>query len=157
MLAARPHVTIPILRKDFMIDTYQIVEAKAFGADVILLIAACLEKEQAELLAKKAKELGMDVLMEIHNEQELEIVNDFVDVVGVNNRNLKTFEVDVETSVQLSKLIPDRFVKISESGLDSAKTIHYLRENGFKGFLIGETFMKTENPGVACKKLIAEL
>ena len=148
---------IPILRKDFMIDTYQIVEAKAFGADVILLIAACLEKDEAKTLAKKAKELGMDVLMEIHNEQELEIVNDIVDVVGVNNRNLKTFEVDVETSVKLSKLIPDKFVKISESGLTGAKEISYLRQHGFKGFLIGETFMKTDNPGEACRKFIKNL
>ena len=148
---------IPILRKDFMIDSYQIVEAKAHGADVILLIAACLEKEQAELLAKKAKELGMDVLMEVHNAEELEKVNDFVDIVGVNNRDLKTFTMDIETSVRLSKLIPDKFVKISESGLDSAKTIHYLRENGFKGFLIGETFMKTKNPGETCRILIEEL
>lgn len=148
---------IPILRKDFMIDPFQLVEAKAYGADVILLIAACLEKEQAELLAKKAKELGMEVLMEIHNAEELEKVNYFVDIVGVNNRDLKTFTMDIETSVRLSKLIPDKFVKISESGLDSAKTIHYLRENGFKGFLIGETFMKTENPGAACRKFIEEL
>ena len=148
---------IPILRKDFMIDSYQIVEAKAHGADVILLIAACLEKEQAELLAKKAKELGMDVLMEVHNAEELEKVNDFVDIVGVNNRDLKTFTMDIETSIRLSKLIPDKFVKISESGLDSAKTIHYLRENGFKGFLIGETFMKNENPGEACRMFIKEL
>ena len=148
---------IPILRKDFMIDSYQIVEAKAHGADVILLIAACLEKEQAELLAKKAKELGMEVLMEVHNAEELEKVNDFVDIVGVNNRDLKTFTMDIETSVQLSKLIPGKFVKISESGLDSAKTINYLRENGFKGFLIGETFMKTENPGEACRMFIKEL
>ena len=148
---------IPILRKDFMIDTYQIVEAKAHGADVILLIAACLESDQAETLAKEGKTLGMEVLMEVHNAEELEKVNDFVDIVGVNNRNLKTFEMDVETSVRLSKLIPDKFVKISESGIESAKTIHYLRENGFKGFLIGETFMKTENPGAACRKLITEL
>ncbi|WP_346856850.1 indole-3-glycerol phosphate synthase TrpC [uncultured Draconibacterium sp.] len=148
---------IPILRKDFMIDTYQIVEAKAYGADVILLIAACLEKAQALELAKKAKELGLDVLMEIHNAEELEVVNDYVDIVGVNNRNLKTFEVSVETSVELSKLIPEKFVKISESGLSGAKEIHYLRENGFKGFLIGETFMKTDNPGEACKQFISEL
>jgi len=147
----------PILRKDFMIDTYQIVEAKAYGADVILLIAACLEKEQAELLAKTAKKLGLDVLMEIHNDEELAIVNDFVDIVGVNNRNLKTFEVDVETSVLLSKKIPDKFVKISESGLTGAKEIRYLRNHGFKGFLIGETFMKTNNPGEACSKFIAEI
>jgi len=148
---------IPILRKDFMIDTYQIVEAKAFGADVILLIAACLEKEQAKVLAEKAKSLDMEVLMEIHNEDELEIVNEFVDIVGVNNRNLRSFEVNVETSVKLSKLIPDKFVKISESGLSNAETIHYLRGNGFKGFLIGETFMKTKNPGEACKQLISKL
>jgi len=148
---------IPILRKDFMIDTYQIFEAKAHGADVILLIAACLEKEQAEVLAKEAKKLGMEVLMEVHNAKELEKVTDFVDIVGVNNRDLKTFTMDIETSIRLSKLIPGKFVKISESGLDSAKTIHYLRENGFKGFLIGETFMKTENPGVASRKLIEEL
>lgn len=148
---------IPILRKDFMIDTYQVIEAKAFGADVILLIAACLEKEQALVLAKKAKELGMDVLMEIHNEEELSIVNDYVDIVGVNNRNLKTFEVNVETSVTLSKLISDKFVKISESGLKGSSEIQYLKENGFKGFLIGETFMKTDNPGKACKNLISQL
>ena len=95
--------------------------------------------------------------MEIHNAKELEVVNDYVDVVGVNNRNLKTFEVSVETSVELSKLIPEKFIKISESGLTGAKEIKYLRDNGFKGFLIGETFMKTNNPGEACKKLISEL
>jgi indole-3-glycerol phosphate synthase len=155
--ARKTNPEIPILRKDFMIDSYQIYEAKAHGADVILLIAACLEKEQAELLAKKAKELGMEVLMEVHNAEELEKVTDFVDIVGVNNRDLKNFTMDIETSVRLSKLIPDKFVKISESGLDSAKTIHYLRENGFKGFLIGETFMKTENPGETCRKFIEEL
>jgi indole-3-glycerol phosphate synthase len=148
---------IPILRKDFMIDAYQVVEAKAFGADVILLIASCLEKGQAETLAQKAKSLGMEVLMEVHNAEELKMVNDFVDIVGVNNRNLKTFKVDVETSVKLAKLIPGKFVKISESGLTGAETIHYLRKSGFKGFLIGETFMKTENPGEACRKLIESL
>ncbi len=148
---------IPILRKDFMIDEYQIVEAKAYGADVILLIAACLSQEKALQLAKKAKELGLDVLMEIHNSKELEVVNDYVDIVGVNNRNLKTFEVDVETSVSLSKLIPDKFVKISESGLAGADEIRYLRKHGFKGFLIGESFMKNDNPGEACKKLIKQL
>ena len=148
---------IPILRKDFMIDTYQIVETKAFGADVILLIAACLEKKQAENLAKKAKSLGMEVLMEVHNAEELKMVNDFVDLVGVNNRNLKTFEVDVETSVKLAEQIPERFVKISESGLAGVETLHYLRKYGFKGFLIGETFIKTEKPGEACKMLIKEL
>jgi len=148
---------IPILRKDFIIDEYQITEAKAFGADVILLIAANLEEMQAATLAKKAKTLGMEVLLEVHNAKELKKVNDFVDIVGVNNRNLKTFKTDVETSVKLAGLIPHKYVKISESGLENAETIHYLREKGFRGFLIGETFMKTENPGEACKKLIAEL
>jgi len=148
---------IPILRKDFIIDEYQVVEAKAFGADVVLLIAACLQKEQAENLSKKAKSLGMEVLMEIHNAEELEKINDFVDIVGVNNRNLKTFKVDVETSVQLAVHIPGNFLKISESGISEAETIRYLKKHGFQGFLIGETFMKTDNPGEACRKLIAEL
>lgn len=155
--ARKANPNIPVLRKDFMVDKYQIVEAKAFGADVILLIAACLQKNEAEILAKKAKDLGLEVLMEIHNEQEIEIVNDFVDVVGINNRNLKTFEVDIETSVQLAKLIPGKFVKISESGLSGASEINYLKGHGFKGFLIGETFMKTTNPGEACRKLISAL
>lgn len=148
---------IPILRKDFMVDPYQIVEAKAYGADAILLIAACLSKTLALDLAEFAKEIGLDVLMEIHNADELDVVNDFVDIVGVNNRNLKTFEVSVETSVQLSKLIPDKFVKISESGLAGANEISYLKQHGFKGFLIGETFMKTANPGKACMRFIENL
>lgn len=147
----------PILRKDFMIDEYQVYEAKAFGADVILLIAACLKKEQAHGLAKKAKQLGLEVLMEIHKAEELEMLNDYVDIVGVNNRDLKTFKVNLETSVKLSELIPDKFLKISESGLAGATEIRYLRKYGFKGFLIGETFMKTNDPGEACKNLISAL
>ncbi len=158
LLKAREvNTDIPILRKDFMIDPWQVAEAKAYGADVILLIAACLEKKQAEQLAKKAKSMGMEVLMEVHNAEELNKLNEFVDMVGVNNRNLKTFKVDVETSVKLAELIPDRYIKISESGISNATTIRYLKENGFRGFLIGETFMKSKNPGEACKKLISEL
>lgn len=158
LVIAREHnPDIPILRKDFMIDPYQIVEAKAYGADLILLIAACLSKNQAAELAATAKELGMEVLMEIHKADELEVVNDFVDIVGVNNRDLKTFEVSIETSIQLSKLIPNKFVTISESGLAGASEIYYLRQHGFKGFLIGETFMKTNNPGEACKRFIEEI
>ncbi len=148
---------IPVLRKDFIIDPYQLPEAKAYGADAILLIAASLEKEQAKILAKKAKDLGMEVLMEIHNIQELEKLNEYVDIVGVNNRDLKTFKLDIEISVKMAKLIPGQYVKISESGLESAGNIRYLRDKGFKGFLIGETFMKTGNPGEACKKFIAGL
>lgn len=148
---------IPILRKDFMIDPYQLVEAKAYGADVILLIAACLENTQAELLAQQAKNLGMEVLMEIHSEHELHKVNDYVDIVGVNNRDLTTFEVNIETSARLGKLIPERFVKISESGLAGAHEVNYLRRQGFMGFLIGEMFMKTDDPGKACRNFIDEL
>ncbi|MEZ5199236.1 MAG: hypothetical protein R2764_23480 [Bacteroidales bacterium] len=112
---------IPILRKDFMIDLYQLVEAKAYGADVILLMQLVWNMNRAEILARRAKNLGMEVLMESYNEAELEKLNDFVDIVGVNNRDLKTFNVDVETSVRLAKLIPDQFVKISESGLTGPK------------------------------------
>jgi indole-3-glycerol phosphate synthase len=148
---------IPILRKDFIIDHYQLVEAKAYGADIILLIAACLEKKQTELLAQQAKDLGMEVLMEIHNEEELDKINDFVDIIGVNNRNLQTFEVNIETSARLGKLIPEKFIKISESGLTGTDEINYLRKQGFIGFLIGEKFMKTDNPGEACREFINDL
>jgi len=148
---------IPILRKDFMIDTYQITEAKAYGADVVLLIAACLSKEEIHHLAQYAKELQLEVLLEIHDETELEKISSFVDMVGVNNRNLKNFEVSVETSLKLANLIPDQFVKISESGISSADTINVLKSAGYKGFLIGETFMKTENPAQTCRNFIEKL
>lgn len=148
---------IPILRKDFMIDPYQIMEAKAHGADVILLIAACLEKNQLYSLAEVAKGLGMEVLVEVHNEEELQKLNPFVDMVGVNNRNLKTFEVSIEKSQQLEPLIPGEFVKISESGLSNPESIKILRNAGFRGFLIGETFMKTEDPSKACKDFILSI
>ena len=147
----------PILRKDFMLDPYQIYEAKAHGADVILLIAESLTKELLLELTLKAKELGLEVLVEVHNEEELEKLNPQVDIVGVNNRDLRTFKVDVETSVRLSKLIPDRFVKISESGIFDPAAISKLRDAGFRGFLIGETFMKTDDPASACKEFIEDL
>jgi len=148
---------IPILRKDFMIDTYQITEAKAYGADIILLIAACLSKEEIYHLAQFAKELRLEVLLEIHDETELEKISSYVDMVGVNNRNLKNFEVSVETSLKRANLIPDQFVKISESGISSADTINVLKSAGYKGFLIGETFMKTENPAQTCRNFIEKL
>lgn len=147
----------PILRKDFMLDPYQIYEAKAHGADVILLIAESLTKELLLELTLKAKELGLEVLVEVHNEEELEKLNPQVDIVGVNNRDLRTFKVDVETSVRLSKLIPDQFVKISESGISDPAAISKLRDAGFRGFLIGETFMKTDDPARACKEFIQQL
>ena len=147
----------PILRKDFMLDPYQIYEAKAHGADVILLIAESLTKESLLELTQTAKSLGLEVLVEVHNEEELEKLNPLVDIVGVNNRDLRTFTVDVETSEKLSKLIPEQFVKISESGISDPASISKLREAGFKGFLIGENFMKTDDPGKACKEFIEKL
>lgn len=147
----------PILRKDFMIDPYQLTEAKAMGADVILLIAACLSAGEIHSMAEQAKALGMEVLLEIHGAEELDKISPAVDMVGVNNRNLKTFEVSVETSRALAARIPDQFVKISESGLSSADTIQNLFKEGYKGFLIGETFMKTTDPAAACRELINRL
>jgi indole-3-glycerol phosphate synthase len=144
----------PILRKDFMLDPYQIYEAKAHGADVILLIAESLSKSLLLELTQTAKEIGLEVLVEVHSAEELEKLNPQVDLVGVNNRNLKTFEVDVQTSILLSEQIPAQFVKISESGISDPESIAQLRSAGFKGFLIGETFMKTEDPGKACAEFI---
>lgn len=155
--ARRANPDIPLLRKDFIIDQYQIYESKAFGADVILLIAACLTKQKAVTFAKEAKSLGMEVIMEIHDAKELDMINDFVDITGINNRNLKTFKVDIETSVELSGKIPEKFVKISESGISSPKDIEYLKGYGFKGFLVGESFMRSSDPGQACKRFIEEL
>ena len=136
----------PILRKDFMIDAYQFYEAKAIGADVILLIAACLSVQQVKEFAALSKELGLEVLLEIHNEEELEHICDDVDFVGVNNRNLKTFEVDINTSLQLFPHIPKDKLAIAESGISNVDTIVTLKQAGFKGFLIGENFMKAANP-----------
>ena len=127
--AVRPLVEIPILRKDFMIDEYQILEAKAIGADVILLFAACLETKRLGELAKFAKSLGLEILMEVHNREELErSLNPYLDVVGVNNRNLKTFDVSIDTSLELAELIPANFRKISESALKDAETIVQLKK-----------------------------
>ncbi|WP_321288267.1 indole-3-glycerol phosphate synthase TrpC [uncultured Sunxiuqinia sp.] len=145
----------PILRKDFMLDPYQVYEAKAHGADLILLIAASLSKEEMLRLSETAKELDLEILVEVHTEEEIEKLNPLIDLVGVNNRNLKTFEVDIENSVRLSKLLPTDMIRISESGLSSVDNIRYLRKAGFNGFLMGENFMKTEDPGKACKEFIA--
>ncbi|HEV7348756.1 indole-3-glycerol phosphate synthase TrpC [Telluribacter sp.] len=144
----------PMLRKDFMVDEYQLFEAKAMGADVILLIAACLSPDEVVHLSQKAHELGLEVLLEVHDAEELrQSLCDTVDMVGVNNRNLKTFSTSIETSVQLAGLIPDQFVKISESGLKDAETIVELYRHGYQGFLIGETFMKTPDPAQALAEL----
>jgi indole-3-glycerol phosphate synthase len=154
LMAAREINSIPILRKDFIIDEYQIIEAKAMGADAILLIAAALEQDEIIALARCAKSLGLEILFEIHTRQELDMVIDEIDLVGINNRNLKDFKVDLEHSLKLAEALPSQFVKVSESGIDSTFTINMLKNHGFEGFLIGETFMKTENPGEACRKFI---
>ncbi|MCU0444953.1 MAG: indole-3-glycerol phosphate synthase TrpC [Microscillaceae bacterium] len=155
---ARSFVQIPILRKDFIIDSFQIIEAKALGADLILLIAACLEPQELRDLAKFAQSLGLEVLLEVHDANELDkSLNEYVDLVGVNNRNLKTFAVDVNTSLELAEKIPQDFVKISESGLHEAQTIQNLQLAGYRGFLIGETFMKTPQPAQTLKDLLNEL
>jgi indole-3-glycerol phosphate synthase len=127
------------------------------GADVILLIAACLSTKRVKELAKAARNANLEVLLEIHNNEELEHICDDITLVGVNNRNLHTFTTNLETSVELAKLIPSHFVKISESGIKTPEDINYLKNHGFKGFLIGESFMKTDNPGLACKNFIDTL
>ncbi len=149
---------IPLLRKDFMIDEYQIVEARANGADLILLIAACLSPQKLKELAQFAHQMGLEVLMEVHSQAELEShLNEHLDIIGVNNRDLKTFEVSIDTSLQLLEYIPSEMVKISESGISQPETIQKLRAAGYQGFLIGETFMKTENPAETCQELIGKL
>jgi indole-3-glycerol phosphate synthase len=155
---ARKFNFCPILRKDFVVDEYQIIEAKSIGADCILLIAAALEPEKLKSLAYFAKSLGLEVLLEVHDGEELEkSLNDGVDLVGVNNRNLKTFEVSIDTSLELVSAIPSSFVKISESGISDPKTLIELKKAGFDGFLIGENFMKSSRPEQAAYNFIKEL
>lgn len=149
IIYARNIVRVPILRKDFIIDEYQIVEAKAIGASVILLIAACLTPERVRELALFAKRLSVEVLLEIHNEDEIKHICNEVDIVGVNNRDLKTFTVDINRSLELSGLIPPEKIKISESGISNVNSIIILRQAGYKGFLIGENFMKQPDPAIA--------
>lgn len=157
LMAARLKVEGPLLRKDFIIDAYQLYSAKAGGADVILLIAAALTIEKTKELARTAHELGLEVLLEVHNKKELGHINDDVDMVGVNNRNLKTFEVNTNISFELVDLVPERCVKISESGLSSVETVRVLKAAGFQGFLMGEHFMKAANPGLELKNFIDDL
>ncbi len=148
---------VPLLRKDFIIDEYQLIESKAFGAEIILLIAACLTKNEVKLFSAFAKNIGLNVLLEIHDEQELEHICNDVDVVGVNNRDLKTFTVDINRSIELSTKIPVDKIKISESGIDDVSDIKLLKRHGFRGFLMGEKFMKDENPGKAFQNFTEEL
>lgn len=155
LLQARGTLEIPLLRKDFMIDPYQLFESKAFGADVILLIAAVLKPEKVLNMSQLAHDLGMEVLLEVHNEEELRRNSlTHVDLVGVNNRNLKTFEVSLDTSKSLSELIPNDKLAVSESGISDPNAILELRNFGFEGFLIGENFMKTDDPGAEAESFL---
>ena len=158
LILARAAVDFPLLRKEFIIDEYQILEAKAYGADVILLIAAVLSRAEIKTFSEFAKSLQLDVLLEVHNEDELQkSIMPSLDMLGVNNRNLKTFEVSLDTSKQLSERIPNDFVKVSESGISSVEAIKELQPYGYQGFLIGENFMKTDNPGAAAMDFINKL
>ena len=158
LLFARASVQIPLLRKEFIVDEYQLLEAKASGADAILLIAAVLSKQEIKQLSEFAQSLALEVLLEVHDQEELEkSIMPSLDLIGVNNRNLKTFEVSLQNSINLAKHIPNDFVKISESGLTSTDDIKLLRNHGFQGFLIGENFMKTDNPGKSLEQFINQL
>lgn len=148
---------IPILRKDFMIDEYQVTEAKAMGADVILLIAACLSPGRVRALGALARSLNMEVLLELHTESELDHVCPEIDLVGINNRDLKTFEVDIARSLALADRLPKDLPKVAESGISQPDTIQNMRAHGFTGFLIGETFMREPDPGSAFATFAAQL
>ena len=158
LLLTRAAVQLPLLRKEFIIDEYQIFEAKAYGADVILLIAAILTRDEIKIFSELAQSLGLEVLLEVHNEEELyKSVMPSLDMLGVNNRNLKTFEVNLETSKSLSERIPNNFVKVSESGIGSVQAIKELMPYGYRGFLIGENFMKTDDPGLSANEFIKKI
>jgi len=154
---ARPLTDLPIIRKDFVVDEYQLYQANIIGADAVLLIAAALSIEKCTELTHKAHELGLEVLLEIHSENELEYILPETDMVGVNNRNLGSFHTDVQNSFRLAELLPKETLLVSESGLSDGKTVRELQKAGFKGFLVGETFMKTPSPGETLKKFITEI
>lgn len=158
---ARPLVGIPILRKDFIIDEYQLLQARIVGADAVLLIAACLSREEVASLTGLAHELGLEVLLEIHSDSELSYIGNGVDMVGVNNRNLGSFVTDVQNSFRIADRLrqategPEAPLLVSESGISDPMTIRSLRSSGFRGFLIGETFMRTASPGDALREMVA--
>lgn len=154
LIQARKENNCPILRKDFVVDEYQLFEARAIGADAILLIAECLKAEEIMTLAKRAKDLGLEVLMELHGADQLEKINENIDIVGVNNRNLHDFSVSLAASYELAKKLPASVVKISESGIDDPSAVVGLRRVGYRGFLIGEYFMRSDDPGQLCGEFI---
>lgn len=146
LLAVRSIAAIPLLRKDFVVDEYQILEARALGADLILLIAACLTPADVRRLAAFAHALGLEVLLELHAEEELAHVCPDADLIGINNRDLRTFQVDVERSLRMAAQLPPGRLLVAESGIDSPEQIARFRQHGFQGFLVGERFMKAEDP-----------
>lgn len=152
-IKTRKIVQLPLLYKDIIIDEYQVILAKAIGSDIILLIAEVLSKKKIRTLIQTAKSLGLEVLMELHSEKELYKISEELHLIGVNNRDLRSFSVNLESSVELSKKITKKF-KISESGISNTNQITFLHKKGFNGFLIGESFMRTKNPGIWCEHLI---
>ena len=150
--AGRDLTRVPLIRKEFIIDPYQVYEAKAIGASAILLIASILTKKQALDLATLANYLGMEILMELHDRSEMDKLNLYVDMVGVNNRNLKTFDVDLQNAIDMASSLPEEMLPIAESGIHSAEDLLHLKEAGFKGFLMGEFFMKHNDPAGACQE-----
>ena len=155
--ARQSGVTLPILYKNFVVDELQLYEALLCGASAVLLIAACLSKERCAALLAHAHALGLEVLLEMHSESELDYAALGPDLCGINNRNLGSFVTNVENSYRLAELLPKEAVKVSESGISNPQTVRELREAGFRGFLIGESFMKTENPGLALKQFIEQV
>lgn len=151
---ARPLVSCPILRKDFIVDEYQLFQAKATGADAVLLIAADLTPGECRTLARTARDLQLETLLEIHSEAELGYIGENIDMVGVNNRHLGSFHTDVAASFLLAPLLPDELPLVSESGIRDVDTIKLLRQAGFRGFLIGETFMRTASPGETLRQWV---
>jgi len=157
LLEAAGYLETPLLRKDFIIDEYQLYESKALGADVILLIAAILHPKEVKKLATIATGLGMEVLLELHDENELDHICDDATIIGINNRNLKTFQVDIERSLRMAEQIPSGKLMVAESGIDSIENILLFRNHGFKGFLIGEHFMKQPDPTIAFAEFVKQL
>lgn len=157
ILAVRNEINIPILRKDFMIDEYQFYEAKSIGADVVLLIASCLSPTQVQEFTELAHDLKLEVLLEIHTEDELMHFNSKIDLVGINNRNLKDFKVDLQHSVQLKNQLPKEVLSVAESGIYSLEDFTFLKEKGFDGFLMGEYFMKNTNPAKAFEEFSSQI
>ncbi|MFR9523381.1 MAG: indole-3-glycerol phosphate synthase TrpC [Rikenellaceae bacterium] len=154
---ARPQVDIPIIRKEFIIDEYQLYQARLIGADAVLLIASALSKDECSFLTSKAHDLGLEVLLELHGQSELEYVAGGVEMVGVNNRNLGSFHTDVANSFKMAQLLPEGVVKISESGISNPATVNELRGAGYRGFLIGENFMRSGDPGAELREFIAQI